>query len=389
MMTRSAGRATATPRGGRTGGRTGIGGGRTRVRWLNQAQRPEGNHQNQVVAVNEGQGRGNNDNQELGRAFIFVSTTFIPLLAIEPSDLGFSYEIEIASRQLVEIDKEEHEVHLGLVLKLLKKEKLYAKFFKCEIWLWEVQFLSHVINGNGIHVDPSKIEVVKNLEAPRTPSEVCSFLGLAGYYRRFIENFSKIAKPLTILTKKNPSKIRAVKNYNALRTQSEVRLFLGLAGYYRRFIENFSKIAKLLTVLTQKKREVMKRAGFDLQQGSSKKQMLDQQTEETKEEAEAQGDSDQEVKELKLYMRIIPEEDIEIKAIPLAIKTLVIIEYKIVKEGKFNTYHITRADGSTRSYTLMISLLKNIDREDLETLWKLVKDKYSNTRLEEGYERVL
>ncbi|GJS16157.1 reverse transcriptase domain-containing protein [Tanacetum coccineum] len=288
---------------------------------LNQAQRSRGNHQNQVVAVNGGQGRRNNGNQARGRAFIlgaeearqdpnivtgtftlnnhyattlfdsgadysFVSTTFIPLLGIEPIDLGFSYEIEIASGKLVEIDKkvvrtplsdgkvlrvigerpeekvrhlrsaetkeqkkeeimvlvpgaipvakspyrlapskmeelsgqikelqdkgsqyfskidlssgyhqlrvheddipktafrtryghfeftvmpfgftnapvtqEEHEVHLGLVLELLKKEKLYAKFSKCEFWLREVQFLGHVINGDGIHVDPSKIEV--------------------------------------------------------------------------------------------------------------------------------------------------------------------------------------------------------------------------------------
>ncbi|GKC73719.1 putative reverse transcriptase domain-containing protein, partial [Tanacetum coccineum] len=98
--------------------------------------------------------------------------------------------------------QEEHVEHLRLVLGLLKKEKLYAKFSKCEFWLREVQFLRHVINGNGIHVDPSKIEAVKNWKAPRTPTEVHSFLGLAGYYRRFIENFSKIAKSLTILTKK-------------------------------------------------------------------------------------------------------------------------------------------------------------------------------------------
>ncbi|GJW15712.1 putative reverse transcriptase domain-containing protein [Tanacetum coccineum] len=92
---------------------------------------------------------------------------------IEPSDLGFRYEIEIASGQLVEFDKtqEEHEVHLGLVLELLKKEKPYAKFSKCEFWLREVQFLGHVINGDGIHVDPSKIEVVKKWEAPRTLSQ--------------------------------------------------------------------------------------------------------------------------------------------------------------------------------------------------------------------------
>ncbi|GKD61433.1 putative reverse transcriptase domain-containing protein [Tanacetum coccineum] len=99
--------------------------------------------------------------------------------------------------------KEEHEMRLGLILELLKKEKLYAKFSKCEFWLQEVQFLRHVINGDGLHIDSSKIEAVKNWKASRTPSEVRSFLGLAGYYRRFIENFSKIAKPLTILTQKH------------------------------------------------------------------------------------------------------------------------------------------------------------------------------------------
>nr|GEY06568.1 hypothetical protein [Tanacetum cinerariifolium] len=98
--------------------------------------------------------------------------------------------------------QEEHVEHLSLVLELLKKEKLYAKFSKCEFWLREVQFLGHVINGNGIHVDLSKIEVVKNWKALRTPTEVCLFLGLAGYYRRFIVNFPKIAKSLTILTQK-------------------------------------------------------------------------------------------------------------------------------------------------------------------------------------------
>ncbi|GKA39970.1 putative reverse transcriptase domain-containing protein [Tanacetum coccineum] len=99
--------------------------------------------------------------------------------------------------------REEHEVHLELVLELLKKEKLYGKFSKCEFWLREVQFLRHVIMGDGIHVDPSKIEAVKNWKALRTSSEVCSFLGLARYYRRFIENFSKIAKPLSVLTHKS------------------------------------------------------------------------------------------------------------------------------------------------------------------------------------------
>ncbi|KAI3745140.1 hypothetical protein L1987_58244 [Smallanthus sonchifolius] len=98
--------------------------------------------------------------------------------------------------------KVEHEEHLHLVLDLLKKEQLYAKFSKCEFWLKKVQFLGHIVNEKGIHVDPAKIEVVKNWQAPKTPTEVRSFLGLAGYYRRFISNFSKIAVPLIALTHK-------------------------------------------------------------------------------------------------------------------------------------------------------------------------------------------
>ncbi|GJR94828.1 putative reverse transcriptase domain-containing protein [Tanacetum coccineum] len=99
--------------------------------------------------------------------------------------------------------KEDHENHLRLMLELLRNENLYAKFSKCEFWLQEVHFLGHVVNHEGIHMDPSKIEAVKNWKAPITPYEVRSFLGLAGYFRRFIENFSKIAKPLTSLTQKN------------------------------------------------------------------------------------------------------------------------------------------------------------------------------------------
>ncbi|GJX22879.1 putative reverse transcriptase domain-containing protein [Tanacetum coccineum] len=99
--------------------------------------------------------------------------------------------------------EEEHEVHLKTILDLLKEEKLYAKFSKCEFWLKEVQFLGHVVNRDGIHVDPSKVESVKNWKTPESPTEIRSFLGLAGYYRRIIKNFSKIAKPLTLLTQKN------------------------------------------------------------------------------------------------------------------------------------------------------------------------------------------
>nr|GFC50787.1 putative reverse transcriptase domain-containing protein [Tanacetum cinerariifolium] len=93
--------------------------------------------------------------------------------------------------------------HLRIILELLQKEKLYAKFSKCEFWLDFVKFVGHVINSQGVHVDPAKFEAIKNWTAPKTPTEVRQFLGLAGYYRRFNEGFSLIAKPLTKLTQKN------------------------------------------------------------------------------------------------------------------------------------------------------------------------------------------
>nr|GEX85904.1 hypothetical protein [Tanacetum cinerariifolium] len=86
------------------------------------------------------------------------------------------------------------------------------------------------------------------------------------------------------------------------------------------------------------------------------------------EKRKLKGDSDQEVEEMKLYVKIVPDEEISIDVIPLATKPPMIVEYKIVKEGKISTYHIIRADESTKRYTSMINLLENIDREDLETL---------------------
>ena len=100
-------------------------------------------------------------------------------------------------------NEEEHEEHLHLVLGKLREHQLYAKFNKCEFWLKEVGFLGHVISGEGIAVDPTKVVTVTNWESPTSIGEIRSFLGLAGYYRRFIENFSKIAKPMTELLKKD------------------------------------------------------------------------------------------------------------------------------------------------------------------------------------------
>ncbi|GJU10613.1 putative reverse transcriptase domain-containing protein [Tanacetum coccineum] len=117
-------------------------------------------------------------------------------------------EMHELSNQLQELtDQEEHASHLRIILELLRKEKLYAKFSKCDFWIHIVQFLGHLIDNQGLHVDPAKIKAVKNWTSPTTPTEVRQFLGLAGYYRRFIEGFSKIAKPLTKLTQKNKSYI--------------------------------------------------------------------------------------------------------------------------------------------------------------------------------------
>ncbi|GKB27609.1 putative reverse transcriptase domain-containing protein [Tanacetum coccineum] len=98
--------------------------------------------------------------------------------------------------------KQEHEEHLKLILELLKKEQWYAKFSKCEFWIPKVQFLGHVIDSQGIHMDSAKIESIKDWASPKTATEIRQFLGLAGYYRRFIEGFSKIAKSMTKLTQK-------------------------------------------------------------------------------------------------------------------------------------------------------------------------------------------
>nr|GFA07313.1 putative reverse transcriptase domain-containing protein [Tanacetum cinerariifolium] len=99
-------------------------------------------------------------------------------------------------------DEKEHEEHLKEILVLLKKEELYAKFSKCKFWFPKVQFLGHVIDKQGIHVDPVKIESIKNWASLKSPTKIRQFLGLAEYYRRFIKGFSKIAKPMTKLTQK-------------------------------------------------------------------------------------------------------------------------------------------------------------------------------------------
>ncbi|GJR98068.1 hypothetical protein Tco_0270242 [Tanacetum coccineum] len=116
-----------------------------------------------------------------------------------------------------------------------------------------------------------------------------------------------------------------------------------------------------------------KRAGEVLEQESSKKQKME---------------DDKETTELQSMMEVIPdEEEVAVDAIPLATKPLSIVDWKIIKERKIGYYQIIRADGNSKMYSLMIQMLKSFDREDFETLWKLVKAKHVYTRPEEGFER--
>ncbi|XP_058185830.1 uncharacterized mitochondrial protein AtMg00860-like [Rhododendron vialii] len=98
--------------------------------------------------------------------------------------------------------EDEHQSHLTIVLELLREHRLYAKLSKCEFWFSIVKFLSHVVSNGGMSVDPRKVESVMNWQRPKYVFEVRSFLGLAGYYRSFIQDFSRLVAPMTRLTQK-------------------------------------------------------------------------------------------------------------------------------------------------------------------------------------------
>ncbi|GJW87152.1 hypothetical protein Tco_0162492 [Tanacetum coccineum] len=126
---------------------------------------------------------------------------------------------------------------------------------------------------------------------------------------------------------------------------------------------------------SQQRSIISKRAGDELEQENAKKQKVD---------------DDQEAAKMKELIKIVlDEEEVAIDAIPLATKPPSIVDWKILKEGKISYFQIIRADGSSRRYSAFIQILKSFNREDLETLWKLVKAKHGSTRLKEGYERVL
>ncbi|GJZ68974.1 putative reverse transcriptase domain-containing protein [Tanacetum coccineum] len=137
--------------------------------------------------------------------------------------------------------EEEHAEHLKLILELLKKEELYAKFSKCEFWLSKVQFLGHVIDSEGIHMDPAKIESIKDWASPKTPTEIRQFLGLVGNYRRFIKGFSKIAKSMTKLTQKNVKFDWSERQKTAFKNLFEVEIMEKVIAYASRQLKIHEK----------------------------------------------------------------------------------------------------------------------------------------------------
>ncbi|XP_021736446.1 uncharacterized protein LOC110702997 [Chenopodium quinoa] len=117
--------------------------------------------------------------------------------------------------------KEDHEDHLRKVLQLLREHQLYAKLSKCEFWLEKVALLGHVISMEGVSVDPAMVQAVQEWPIPRNVSEVRSFLGLTGYYRRFIKDFWIIARPMTNLMKKECKFIWSPECEEAFKTLKE------------------------------------------------------------------------------------------------------------------------------------------------------------------------
>jgi hypothetical protein len=139
--------------------------------------------------------------------------------------------------------KEEHAEHLRFVLQKLREHKLYVKRSKCKFWLKEVSFLGHVVSNGGIAVDPCKVKDVLNWKPPTNVGEIHSFLGLAGYYRRFIEGFSNLAKPMTALLEKNAKFVWSEKcqaNFEELKkilTTAPVLILLDLSKSFSIYCE--------------------------------------------------------------------------------------------------------------------------------------------------------
>ncbi|GKB24821.1 putative reverse transcriptase domain-containing protein [Tanacetum coccineum] len=228
--------------------------------------------------------------------------------------------------------KEEHDAHLRLILELLKKEEFYAKFSKCDFVGVEGRFLGHVIDSEGIHI---VMNVTPRHDKVETDYELAQRLQ------------QKEQEELTIEEK---SKLFAAKRAEERGTDHQLKL-------------------------NKEDKKHSKRAGDSINIEKAKKQKID---------------DDQEEAKLKELIEVISDEEgVAIDVIPLSTKPPSIVDYKIIKEGKISIYQIIRVDGSSKRYSIVIHMLKDFYRDNLETLWKIVKARHGYTRPEEGYERVL
>ncbi|GKE78003.1 hypothetical protein Tco_1544123, partial [Tanacetum coccineum] len=209
-----------------------------------------------------------------------------------------------------------------------------------------------------------------------------------------IEEKSKLFMKLMNERKRHFAKLRAEEKRRNPLTKEIQKAFDKTMGWINNFkpmdseevkgSEKKAKSSEKKAEGIRKKSIGRKRAGNEQKQESSKRQRMEDDKE-TYEHGEAEEDDEAEMKK---HMEIVQDdEEIAIEAIPLATKPPMIVEYKIVKEGQKGFYHLIRTDGSSNRYSSMIKMLQNIDREDLETLWKLMKTKHGNTRPKDDYER--
>ncbi|GJQ96284.1 hypothetical protein Tco_0007423 [Tanacetum coccineum] len=191
-----------------------------------------------------------------------------------------------------------------------------------------------------------------------------------------IEERSRLFVELMNKRKKHFAKLRAEEIRRKPPTKTQKRN--QMSTYLKNMVGYKHKVVKGSDSRTE---ESSKRAGDELEFDMSKKQKIDEHVEVEKD--------DQEEVEMKRHIEIVKDDEVAINAIPLVTKPLVIVEYQIDKDRRMGYFKLIRADGNSKRYSSMIKMLQGIDREDLETLWKLVKAKYKNTRPEDDYERVL
>ncbi|XP_041025450.1 uncharacterized mitochondrial protein AtMg00860-like [Juglans microcarpa x Juglans regia] len=145
-------------------------------------------------------------------------------------------------------DEEEHKRHLRIVLEILQEHRLYAKLSKCEFWLCEVKFLGHVISGKGVAVDPMKTGAIIEWQRPTSAHEVRSFLGMVGYYRRFVEGFSRLSSSLTALTRKNARYAwtkQCKKSFQELKKRLTSALVLALPEPHKPYVVVYSDASRM------------------------------------------------------------------------------------------------------------------------------------------------